>query len=75
MAVPYLTPSDSYSEHHQLRDLRYLEQLPASQKPDPVVVNRLMAHDLIHGISYSMQGEALVCLTPRGGALMLKAKS
>ena len=64
----------SYSERDQIRDLEYLKRLPASQEPDARVVNRLLAHDLISGIDYTLtRDSAMIWLTPRGDALMQRA--
>ena len=75
MASTYPNEYEPYPEHDQIRDLQYLEQLPDSQKPDPSVVERLIAYDLIRRIDYTMRGNGMVYLTPRGGALVLKANS
>lgn len=75
MAILDRNSSSSYSERNQSRALEYLKRLPASQEPDARVVNRLLAHDLISGISYSMNRDSgMVWLTPRGDALMQRAR-
>ena len=75
MADSYPTPSSAYPEHEQIRDLQYMDRLPASRKPDPMVVIRLIKHGLVLGIDYARHGEACMYLTPRGGELMLKVKA